>query len=41
MAKLQITQSVGLGGVNTPQDIKAVQAALNQLLGLIPPRLKS
>ncbi|GAB1621698.1 hypothetical protein AAOGI_17480 [Agarivorans albus] len=36
MARLQITQSVGLGGVNKPNDIKAVQAALNQLLGLIP-----
>ncbi|GGB21800.1 M23 family metallopeptidase [Agarivorans gilvus] len=40
MAKLQIAQSVGLGGVNTPKDIKAVQAALNQLLGLIPPTKK-
>jgi hypothetical protein len=29
MAKLQITQSVGLGGVNKPNDIKAAQAALN------------
>ncbi|MEE1675022.1 hypothetical protein SNR37_000344 [Agarivorans aestuarii] len=37
MAKLQITQSVGVGGVNKPNDIKAVQAALNKLLGLIPP----
>ncbi|WP_232304731.1 DUF5675 family protein [Agarivorans gilvus] len=40
IAKLQIAQSVGLGGVNTPKDIKAVQAALNQLLGLIPPTKK-
>lgn len=40
MAKLQITQSVGLGGVNKPNDIKAVQAALNKLLGLIPPTKK-
>ncbi|MPW30311.1 hypothetical protein F9L16_15090 [Agarivorans sp. B2Z047] len=40
MAKLQITQSVGIGGVNKPNDIKAVQAALNKLLGLIPPTNK-
>ncbi len=40
MAKLQITQSVGIGGVNNPNDIKAVQAALNKLVGLIPPTKK-
>ncbi|GDY25296.1 hypothetical protein AHAT_11860 [Agarivorans sp. Toyoura001] len=36
MAKLQITQSVGLGGANKPNDVKAVQTALNQILGQIP-----
>lgn len=40
MAKLIITQSVGVGGVNTPNDVKAVQGALNNLLGLIPPTRK-
>jgi hypothetical protein len=38
MAKLVITQSVGLGGVNTPNDVKAVQVALNNLLGLNRPQ---
>ncbi|MDO6685487.1 MULTISPECIES: N-acetylmuramidase domain-containing protein [unclassified Agarivorans] len=40
MAKLQITQSVGMGGTNKPNDVKAVQAALNQILGQIPPTKK-
>ncbi|MDO6764916.1 hypothetical protein [Agarivorans sp. 1_MG-2023] len=40
MAKLQITQSVGMGGINKPNDVKAVQAALNQILGQIPPTKK-
>ncbi|WP_351008463.1 hypothetical protein [Shewanella sp. S1-58-MNA-CIBAN-0166] len=40
MAKLIMAQSVGMGGVNTPNDVKAVQGALNNLLRLIPPTRK-
>lgn len=36
MSSLRITQSVGIGGVNNVNDIKAVQTALNTLLALIP-----
>jgi hypothetical protein len=38
MAKLIMAQSVGMGGVNTPNDVKAVQGALNNLLGLHHPQ---
>ena len=37
MAAMRITHSVGIGGVNNANDIKAVQTALNALLALIPP----
>jgi len=37
---LTITGSVGINGLNKPNDIKAVQTALNQLLNLIPPTKK-
>lgn len=37
MESLYISQSVGVGGKNSPNDIKAVQTALNALLHLIPP----
>lgn len=37
MSSIKITQSVGLGGINNLKDVKAVQAALNTLLTLIPP----
>ena len=37
MAALRITQSVGMGGANNVNDIKAVQTALNALLALISP----
>ncbi|MBU2870500.1 TIGR02594 family protein [Colwellia sp. E2M01] len=40
MSTLKITQSVGLGGINKPNDVKAVQTALNSLLTLIPPTEK-
>lgn len=36
MLAIRITQSVGLGGVNTPVDVKAVQTALNKLLKFLP-----
>ncbi|MCI2284313.1 hypothetical protein L3081_14130 [Colwellia sp. MSW7] len=37
MSALKITQSVGLGGTNDINDVKAVQTALNKLLSLITP----
>lgn len=37
MGSLRLVQSVGLGGKNGMNDIKAVQTALNQLMNLIPP----
>ncbi|BED90890.1 hypothetical protein PspMM1_33580 [Pseudoalteromonas sp. MM1] len=37
MAAIRITQSVGLGGANSLNDVKTVQTALNKLLKLIPP----
>ena len=37
MSALKITQSVGLGGTNDINDVKAVQTALNKLLSLIAP----
>ena len=37
MSAIRITQSVGLGGVNTPAYVKTVQTALNKLLKLISP----
>lgn len=37
MASLRISQSVGIGGKNSTQDIKAVQTALNQLMYLLSP----
>lgn len=37
MLNLQLNGSVGLNGNNAPNDIKAVQNALNKLLGQIPP----
>lgn len=40
MSSLRITQSVGIGGNNSVNDVKAVQTALNSLLALIPPTQK-
>ncbi len=37
MSSIRITQSVGLGGTNSLNDVKTVQTALNKLLKLIPP----
>lgn len=37
MKSLSITGSVGMNGTNKPNDVKAVQTVLNQLLSLIPP----
>ncbi|WP_149981854.1 hypothetical protein [Pseudoalteromonas rhizosphaerae] len=37
MSAIRITQSVGLGGANSLDDVKTVQTALNKLLKLIPP----
>ena len=37
MSAIRMTQSVGLGGVNTPGDVKTIQTALNKLLKLISP----
>ncbi|WP_052698261.1 hypothetical protein [Pseudoalteromonas ruthenica] len=37
MTTMRISQSVGINGVNNPNDIKAVQQALNALLRLIAP----
>jgi len=37
MKSLEITGSVGVGGQNRPSDVKAVQAALNQLIHLLVP----
>lgn len=37
MGSLRLIQSVGLGGKNSINDIKAVQTSLNQLMNLIPP----
>ncbi|CAM4253614.1 N-acetylmuramidase domain-containing protein [Pseudoalteromonas ostreae] len=37
MSSIRITQSVGLGGHNSLNDVKTVQTALNKLLKLIPP----
>ena len=37
MSAIRITQSVGLGGANSLNDVKTVQTALNKLLKLIPP----
>ena len=36
MSAIRITQSVGLGGANSLNDVKTVQTALNKLLKLIP-----
>ncbi|MDA7747066.1 hypothetical protein N8878_07030 [Psychromonas sp.] len=36
MTNLRLVQSVGVGGKNSPNDIKAVQTALNQLKHLLP-----
>ena len=40
MENLRITQSVGIGGKNSLNDIKAVQTVLNTLIQLIPPTQK-
>ncbi|MDC9502325.1 MULTISPECIES: hypothetical protein [unclassified Pseudoalteromonas] len=37
MSSIRITQSVGLGGANSLNDVKTVQTALNKLLKLISP----
>lgn len=37
MVQLKINQSVGIGGVNNANDVKALQAVLNSLLALIKP----
>ncbi|MGI2169981.1 hypothetical protein ACROAE_07255 [Shewanella sp. MF05960] len=37
MSTIRIIQSVGLGGTNNLNDVKAVQTALNKLLKFIPP----
>ena len=37
MSAMRITQSVGLGGANTLNDVKALQTAFNKLLVLIAP----
>ncbi|WP_218939780.1 hypothetical protein [Pseudoalteromonas rhizosphaerae] len=37
MSAIRITQAEGLGGVNSLNDVKAVQTALNKLLKLISP----
>jgi hypothetical protein len=37
MGSMRITQSVGIGGKNGVNDIKAVQISLNSLIHLIPP----
>ncbi|TMP16973.1 hypothetical protein [Pseudoalteromonas sp. S2893] len=37
MSSIRITQPVGLGGINSLNDVKTVQTALNKLLKLIPP----
>ncbi|WOC28317.1 hypothetical protein LY624_20815 [Pseudoalteromonas sp. N1230-9] len=36
MSAIRMPQSVGLGGVNTPADVKTIQTALNKLLKLLP-----
>jgi len=40
MPAMKLIQSVGIGGANKPDDVKAVQTALNSLLSLIPPTKK-
>jgi len=40
MRAMKLIQSVGIGGANKPDDIKAVQTALNSLLSLITPTRK-
>lgn len=40
MSTMRISQSVGLGGQNAPADIKAVQVALNKMLGQLAPTKK-
>ncbi|EPM8296314.1 peptidoglycan-binding domain-containing protein [Vibrio vulnificus] len=40
MVGFHISQSVGIDGKNTPQDIKSVQKALNELIHLIAPTNK-
>ena len=40
MPAMKLIQSVGIGGVNKPDDVKAVQTALNSLLSLIVPTRK-
>lgn len=36
MAALHISHSVGIGGKNIKSDVKSIQVALNQLIGLLP-----
>lgn len=40
MKNLTLKGSVGIKGINKPNDIRAVQVSLNQLLNLIPPTQK-
>ncbi|MBH0059433.1 TIGR02594 family protein [Pseudoalteromonas sp. SWXJZ94C] len=40
MPAMKLIQSVGIGGANKPDDVKAVQTALNSLLSLIAPTRK-
>ncbi|MBH0059510.1 hypothetical protein I6F65_21530 [Pseudoalteromonas sp. SWXJZ94C] len=40
MPAMKLIQSVGIGGANKPDDVKAVQTALNSLLSLITPTQK-
>ncbi|WP_159819900.1 hypothetical protein [Colwellia sp. 20A7] len=40
MPAMKLIQSVGIGGANKPDDVKAVQTAFNSLLSLIPPTKK-
>ncbi|MBQ4800038.1 hypothetical protein J8L73_12990 [Pseudoalteromonas sp. MMG006] len=37
MSLIRITQPVGLGGINSLNDVKTVQTVLNKLLKFIPP----
>ena len=40
MPAMKLIQSVGIGGANKPDDVKAVQTALNSLLNSIAPTKK-
>ncbi|WP_277344302.1 hypothetical protein [Pseudoalteromonas sp. Z9A5] len=40
MPAMKLSQSVGIGGANKPEDVKEVQVALNSLLSLILPTKK-